>query len=105
MSNPPEKPKFISNLTWLQKTLAGISGTMFLMALITLFPWITTAFFKGFEYQLSVIRASLAGCSFIIGAWVGIPQIKYYVGWLFDFLEFYNKFKELKKKGNLKEDE
>lgn len=98
MSNPPERPKFITNITWMQKTIAGIAGSMFLMALVSLIPFIENFFKPDFLYALSLIRASLAGMSLILSGWVGIPQIKYLVGYLFDIVEFYQKFNELKKK-------
>lgn len=84
--------------------MASIAGSMFLMALVTLIPWFENSFFKGFEHPLSVIRASLAGTALGIAALVGIPQIKYLIGWIFDFYEFYQKFGEFKKKYGDKEE-
>lgn len=98
MSNPPERPRFITNITYFQKTLAGIGGSMFLMALVSLIPFVENFFKPDFIYALSFIRAALAGTSLILSGWVGIPQIKYLVGYLFDIVEFYQKFSELKQK-------
>lgn len=97
MLTPPEKPKFVQNITWRQKILAGISGSLFLMAVITLVPWVINSFFSPFLYQLSILRACLAAGSLISGGFVGIPQIKNMIEWLFDFWGYYKQITEMKK--------
>lgn len=95
---PPVKPKFIQNITWMQKTLAGICGSMFVMVLITMIPWIENIFKPNNLYLISNLRMYMALASFIVGCFVGIPQIKYMIGWLVDFYDYYKKFKEIKDK-------
>lgn len=97
---PPVKPKFVQNITWMQKTLAGISGSMFVMVILTMIPWVVDIFKPNYVYLISNLRMYMALASFGVGCFVGIPQIKYMVGWLVDFYEYYEKFKKFKEKGD-----
>jgi hypothetical protein len=100
---PPSKPSFVQRITWVQKILAGITGSMFLMALATMIPWIINMFRPDFLYLLSTLRVAMAGSSLVCGCFVGIPQIKGMIGWLADFYEYYKKFTEFKNKQDKKE--
>lgn len=102
---PPVKPRFIQNITWMQKTLAGIAGSMFVTVLLTMLPWVVDIFRPNDVYLISDLRKYMALSSFALVSVVGIPQIKYLVGWLVDFYEYYRKFKEFKDIGNKNEDE
>lgn len=97
MSNPPERPKFAGSVTWIQKTLAGICGSSLLFALITLLPWTVTYLFNGDALFASELRKWLSVASFLCGSVVGIPQIKYLLGYIFDMAEFYQRFLEFKR--------
>lgn len=103
MSNLPERPKFITSITWIQKTLAGIAGTSFLMSLLTLVPWIESSLFSKDALFVSELRKWMAGMALITGCFVGVPQIKYLVSYIFDILEFYQKFQDIKVKERDKE--
>lgn len=98
MSTPPPKPKFITNITWVQKILAGVAGSNFLIALLTLVPWIGKTFFTHNELLLSNFRMYMALSSFMIAAYVGVPQIISMIQWAFDFYSYAKKFKEVNNK-------
>lgn len=91
----PEKPKLSTQITGIQKILAGISGSMFLMALVTLIPFVANLFAAG-PLFLSTLRMAMAAVSLVFGGLVGIPQIGLFIKWIIDFYEFYRKFKSLK---------
>lgn len=89
---PPSKPSFVNKVTWVQKLLAGITGSMFLMSLITMIPFVINLFRPDFLNFLSLLRAVMAGTSLICGCFVGIPQIKGMVSWMIEFYQYYQKF-------------
>lgn len=94
MQQLPKEPKFVTNVTGIQKLLAGISGSMFCMAIITLIPFVENLFRPKYIELLSTLRMAMAATALFLGGWVGIPQIKGMISWLFEFYEFYKKFKK-----------
>jgi hypothetical protein len=94
--NLPEKPKFVENITAFQKILAGVSGSCFLVAAITLLPFIESHFFTtpAAVAELVLLRLRLAEISLVCAAPVGVPQIWKMLGWLVKFYEFYRDFKK-----------
>lgn len=100
----PQKPKFIQNITWFQKLLAGITGTMFLMAWVTMIPFVIQMFSPNYLVALSALRAGMAGLSLVCGCFVGVPQIKGMVNWLVDFYDYYRKFTAIRERGKKDEE-
>lgn len=98
MSETPPKPKFVTNITWFQKILAGIAGSCLLVALLTLIDWVNRVLFNNDTVFVSELRKYLSLTAFTAAALVGIPQIKYLVEYLFDIFEFYQKFSDFKRK-------
>lgn len=94
---PPPKPKFVTSINWLQKIIAGISGSTFLMSAVTLIPFISNLFSPDYLVFLSTLRAYMAATSLVTGCMVGVPQIVKMVGWLAKFYEFYRLFTEANK--------
>lgn len=97
-TNPiPEKPKFVLQITTFQKVLAGVSGSMFVMALATLTPLVKLLFTPRFSDWLDALRATMAVISLFSGGVVGIPQILNMMKFLTEVLEFYKKFTQFQK--------
>jgi len=94
---PPTKPTFVQHVSVVQKILAGITGSTFLMSLITMIPFVINLFKPDYLYLLSTLRVGFASASLICGCFVGIPQLWNMVGWLVKFYEYYKKFSELNK--------
>lgn len=95
---PPTKPNFITTISWIQKVIAGVCGSTFLMAAISLVPFVASFFAPNYLVFLSMLRAIMAGTSLVCGCFVGIPQIIRMVGWLAKFYEFYKVFSEANKR-------
>jgi len=95
--NPPQRPNFIQTIGMVQKVIAGVCGSTFLMSVISLIPFIASLFSPNYLVFLSQLRMIMAATSLVCGCFIGIPQIIRMVGWLAKFYEFYKLFTEANK--------
>lgn len=95
----PDDPKFIQNLTSVQKWLATIALSMFFTTWITSFDWVINFFKPDFVKALTFVRMSIALSGIVIMGFVGIPQIKKMIDSLIEYWEIYKKISEIKEKG------
>lgn len=98
MTKPiPEEPKFVKTATSIQKWLAGIAVSMFIVVVVTGFEFIQNIFKPNFINALLYLRMGIALVGIGITSVVGFEQIKKMMDWLVDSWEFYKKISELKK--------
>lgn len=94
----PEQPRFVWRITALQKILAGISVSMFLVLLLTTFHFITDIFQPDFTLALQLFRVVIALLMLSCLSVVGYQQIGRIVSALIEFWDYYKKLTDLKKK-------
>ncbi len=98
MTKPiPEEPKFVKNITSLQKIMAGVAVTMFLMVWITSFDLVVNIFKPDLVKFLTYLRVGMAMIGIALASCVGYPQLGILLGAALEMYEFYKKMSEIKK--------
>lgn len=96
-TNIPEEPKFIRNATSIQKWLAGIAVSMFIVVYVTGWDWVSDWFKPDFVTALRYLRVGIAFCGIGLSSIVGYQQLTKMISWLIDSWEVYRNLLELKR--------
>lgn len=94
---PQEPPKFVTNISWIQKVLASIAVSMAVMVWVTGWDIVANIFKPDFLKLLAYLRVSLAFMAIGFTAFVGYHQITVMLKWFIENYKLYNEMKELKK--------
>lgn len=96
-ANIPEEPKFIRNATSIQKWLAGIAVSMFIVVYVTGWGWVSDFFKPDFVVALRYLRVGIALFGIGLSSIVGYQQLTKMISWLIDSWEVYRNLLELKR--------
>lgn len=107
MTQPiPEEPKFVKNINYLQRILAGIAVTMFLVVWLTGFNFVIDIFKPDFVKALTILRVTIALVAFSISSILGYRQIGFIMKAILEIYGFYQTMLEINKaKKNSKKDD
>lgn len=99
MTKPiPQEPRFVTNITALQKILAGMAVSMFLTVWITGWSYIEDFFKPNFITPLTYLRVGIALAAIAITSVIGYQQMKWMATWLLDSWQVYRSMLEFRNK-------
>lgn len=98
MTKPiPEEPKFVRNINYLQRMLAGIAVTMYLVVWAMGWAFVVDIFKPDYVKALTFTRVGIALFAMVITSILGYQQIGYIMRSILEIWDFYKKMLEMKR--------